>query len=72
MGIALLEDKVSEPAQYQLLDKTECFYFIRAIEEKVQLAWTFYQLLANDGVKVIKAKRIVVWILMQLISQSER
>ena len=70
--------KISEHAQYRLLHKTTWFRFISATEKKVHLAWTFFQSLVNDDVKVNKYKeslvndtKLIIWILMQLISQSE-
>ena len=42
------------------------FLFIRATEKKVQLARTFFQLLANDGVKVNKTYRISAKIDLEL------
>ena len=43
LKVAPFSDKISEHAQYQLLYKTTCFYFRRATEKNVQLAWTFFQ-----------------------------
>ena len=82
LKVALLQDKISQHAQYQLLHKTTCFYLIRATGKKVQLGWTFFQSLVNDDLKVSKTQRIsakidrfkirlIVWIVMQLISRSE-
>ena len=58
------------------------FISLARLEKLVQLAWTFFQSFANDDVKVSKTQkfsaktdrfrtRLTVWILMQLISQSE-
>ena len=71
MWVGLQEDKISEHVQYQLLQKTTCFDFIRANEKKSStLAWTFLQSLVNDDVKVNKTRRISAKIDLELLDQG--
>ena len=58
MWVTLLQDKIPEHAQYQLLRKTTCFYFIPATEKKFNWLELFFKSLANDDVKVKKPQRI--------------
>ena len=58
LKVARLQDKISEHVQYWLLHKTTCFYFLRATEKKFNWLELFFQLLANDDVKVNKTQKV--------------